>query len=45
MSTTGGRGKEIHAWKKQYNWEAAGYERFGQYLESDGWQGGSSSGQ
>ena len=28
-----------------YNWEAAGYECFGQYLESDGWQGGSSSGE
>ena len=26
-----------------YNWEAAGYECFGQYLESDGWQGGSGS--
>lgn len=30
--------------EKRYNWEAAGYECFGQYLESDGWQGGSSSG-
>ena len=29
---------------KQYDWEAAGYECFGQYLESDGWQGSSSSG-
>jgi hypothetical protein len=28
-----------------YNWEAAGYECFGQYTESDGWQGGSSQGE
>lgn len=27
-----------------YNWEAAGYECFGQYTETDGWQGSSSSG-
>jgi hypothetical protein len=30
--------------EERYNWEAAGYECFGQYLETDGWQGGSSSG-
>jgi len=30
---------------ESYNWEAAGYECFGQYLESDGWQESSSSGQ
>lgn len=29
---------------QQYNWEAAGYECFGQHMETDGWQGGSSSG-
>jgi hypothetical protein len=29
---------------EQYNWEAAGYECFGQYLESEGWQASSSSG-
>jgi hypothetical protein len=28
---------------EQYDWEAAGYECFGQYLESDGWQGSSGS--
>ena len=28
-----------------YNWEAAGYECFGQYTETDGWQGGSSQGE
>lgn len=30
---------------ESYNWEAGNYECFGQYLESDGWQGSSSSGQ
>lgn len=35
-----GRGREgdpcIDEW---YEWEAAGYECFGQYTETDGWQG------
>ena len=28
---------------ESYNWEAAGYECFGQYMETDGWQGSSNS--
>jgi hypothetical protein len=36
-------GPEDLCFDEWYDWEAAGYECFGQYLETDGWQGSSSS--